>query len=412
MDIFERYLSRNIVDTSLEFSRPPELIVVIPVLNDGDIFATIDSLYRCVWPEGNVGVVVVVNHGEQADGYIKAANERLADELEDYVHQVSSAREAIEVSIIRAFDLPAKFAGVGLARKWGMDAAAAYFYRNDKSNNPIVSLDADTWVEKNYADELIRYFRQHPVAGVSIAYEHRLEECEGPVLDAMIKYELYLRYYEQALRFAGHPYAFHCIGSAFAVRASDYVAQGGMNKRQAGEDFYFLQKLIATGRFATLTTTKVYPSARFSDRTPFGTGQAVKKIVDHQGDYPTYCFAAFELLKSFFQGMSGLYKVGEEVIRLYFDRQPSIIKDFLYANEYVAVVEEVNGNCASEKQFIRRFLDHFNAFRVLKFLNFAHEYTFVRNDVVTETRHLFQACGWPLPDSAREMLNFLRSGKA
>lgn len=52
-----------------------------------------------------------------------------------------------------------------------------------------------------------------------------------------LPYELYLRYYQQALEYCGHPYAYTCIGSAFAVRAADYVLQGGMNKRQAGKIF-------------------------------------------------------------------------------------------------------------------------------------------------------------------------------
>ena len=69
-------------------------------------------------------------------------------------------------------------------------------------------------------------FRKHKVAGVSIAYEHRLEG-EKEKREAMVKYELYLRYYQQALKYAGHPYAYTCIGSAFAVRACDYVAQEG-----------------------------------------------------------------------------------------------------------------------------------------------------------------------------------------
>ena len=85
------------------------------------------------------------------------------------------------------------------------------------------------------------------MAGVSIAYAHRLEEADMTVQarEAIMKYELYLRYYRLALEYTGHPHAYHCIGSAFAVRTLDYVAQGGMNKRQAGEDFYFLQKLIS-----------------------------------------------------------------------------------------------------------------------------------------------------------------------
>ena len=109
---------------------------------------------------------------------------------------------------------------------------------------------------------MVRYFQEKSVAGVSIAYAHRLEEADMTVQarEAIMKYELYLRYYRLALEYTGHPHAYHCIGSAFAVRTLDYVAQGGMNKRQAGEDFYFLQKLIATGRYATLQSTQVYPS--------------------------------------------------------------------------------------------------------------------------------------------------------
>jgi len=45
------------------------------------------------------------------------------------------------------------------------------------------------------------------------------------------------------LQQAGSPYAYHTIGSAFACRAEAYIAAGGMNRRHAAEDFYFLQQL-------------------------------------------------------------------------------------------------------------------------------------------------------------------------
>ena len=90
---------------------------------------------------------------------------------------------------------------------------------------PILSLDADTWVEPNYLEEVVRYFQEKSVAGVSIAYAHRLEEADMTVQarEAIMKYELYLRYYRLALEYTGHPHAYHCIGSAFAVRTLDYV---------------------------------------------------------------------------------------------------------------------------------------------------------------------------------------------
>ena len=56
---------------------------------------------------------------------------------------------------MEAFDLPAKFAGVGLARKIAMDAAVFYLYRSGKERAPLISLDADTLVAPNYLDDII-----------------------------------------------------------------------------------------------------------------------------------------------------------------------------------------------------------------------------------------------------------------
>ena len=84
--------------------------------------------------------------------------------------------------------------------------------------------------------------------GCSIYFEHPLHgPLEPKVYEAIAAYELHLRYYVQALRYAAFPYAHHTIGSSMAVRADAYAKQGGMNKRQAGEDFYFLHKIIPLG---------------------------------------------------------------------------------------------------------------------------------------------------------------------
>ena len=79
------------------------------------------------------------------------------------------------------------------------------------------------------------------------------------------------------MKFANLPYSYHTIGSAFAVSASSYAKQGGMNRRKAGEDFYFISKLIKGEKFGEITKTKVIPSPRISDRVPFGTGRSIMK---------------------------------------------------------------------------------------------------------------------------------------
>ena len=54
-----------------------------------------------------------------------------------------------------------------------------------------------------------------------------------------------------------------------AVKALPYVKAGGMNRRQAGEDFYFIQKLVPSGGYFSLNSTTVYPSPRASDQGSF-----------------------------------------------------------------------------------------------------------------------------------------------
>lgn len=405
--VFQRYFERNDLFFHPVFDNQPDVFVVIPVLDDEDIFQTIDCLCRCSHEEGNAGVVIVVNHDEAAPAGIKEANRLLGDRLRAYTATRQCA--AFHFQVVEAFDLPVKVAGVGLARKIGMDGAAWWLWQHGKADAPVLSLDADTWVEPNYTDATCRFFRRHAVAAVSLAYAHRLSECEGAALDAMVKYELYLRYYRAALKYAGHPHAFSTIGSAFAVRAGDYVAEGGMNKRQAGEDFYFIQKLIDTGRYADLTDSRVYPSPRFSERTPFGTGQALRQIIEAGGVFPVYCWQSFYDLRLFLDGVGGLYRAGEKEICDYIARQAQGMKAYLLSTGVPDIFKEVNANCSTADQFKKRFFSRFNAFRVLKYLNFVHASYYGKEDIVTATDGLFHALGYPALQTLSEKLYFLRT---
>ena len=411
MNVFERYFQRNEVRHRLELPSDTGLIVVIPVLEDPDIFDTIDSLCQCVLPAVSVGVVIVVNNAENKDS---RENRLLAARIKEITGKKNRFAEqgvitpCLKFEVLEEYALPVKYAGVGLARKIGMDAAARYFYNYQRENGVIVSLDADTLVDTNYFTALLTYFQSHPVAGVSVAYAHLLSNCDTSVKQAIVCYELYLRYYKSALEYTGHPYAFHCIGSAFAVRVSDYVAQGGMNRKQAGEDFYFLQKLMSTGRYADLVTTHVYPSPRISERTPFGTGRAVRQIIADDGTYETYDFEAFLVLKMFFTGIDELYKSDELHCKAYWKKQPECLCAFLPEREFAGMIREVSNNSASHTQFRKRFFDTFNAFRVLKYLNFVHEGYFKRADVNENVAKLLKQKGIIEEGTSMQKLEALR----
>lgn len=409
MKVFDRYFSKNPDIVLPDFPDTVSLVVILPVFDDPDVFRTLDSLNACDRLPASVGVIIVVNYAEDCIPEVKERNRLLAQELETYA--AGRPHAGIYYTIIRAFDRPVRSAGVGAARKIAMDAAAFWFYRSGKPDGIIASLDADTSVKENYFSALTEAFAGKTRAGVALAYRHIWEpDCPPEQISAICKYELYLRYYRMCLAFIGHPYAYTCLGSAFAVRAFDYAAEGGMNKRQAGEDFYFIQKLITTGRFARLNTTCVYPSARLSARTPFGTGQAVKQILQEKGEYVTYCFEAFRILKLFLSKTEQWFRMSRKELDDFMACQPEGLKEFLEEANFKGIVREVNANSASVEQFKKRFFDSFNAFRILKYLNYVHSCVFVRQPVESEARKLAGAAGWKTDHlkDVRELLEFFR----
>lgn len=163
--------------------------------------------------------------------------------------------------------------GVGLARKIGLDHGLALLNSNPAEEGPafLVSLDADSPPAPEYLDRLFSFYETPGRHGGYAAYAHTLDE-DPQVAEAMIAYELYMRYHELHLRWAGSPYAWPALGSIISCTAVAYSAMGGMNRHCAGEDFYFMQQLCKTGALELIAGTRVYPSGRLSDRTPFGTG--------------------------------------------------------------------------------------------------------------------------------------------
>jgi hypothetical protein len=77
-----------------------------------------------------------------------------------------------------------------------------------------------------------------------------------------------------------------------------------MNTKKAGEDFYFLNKIVRKPGFAEIHEALVYPAARISDRVPFGTGRA---LIGYQTNkekiLSAYNPLIFEDIKTFIMGL-------------------------------------------------------------------------------------------------------------
>lgn len=349
--------------------------IVIPAYRE-ELEETLESLASCKLENPRaIELVIVLNHAVGEDEVVKA----------QHSHQYSSyhgkvLENGLKVYAVKAFDLPNKTAGVGLARKVGMDEALFRFASNGY-DGLIVCLDGDCTVSENYLTELLRA-ESAGVSGLSIYYEHELgmtadkfEDPQGRQQGAIIDYEAYLRYYIRGLDFAGYPYAFHTIGSSMAVRASSYAKIGGMNTRKAGEDFYFLHKLFPHGNFYDLTDCTVFPSSRTSDRVPFGTGRAMLDIEGGFKDFSySYAFQSFVELRSLFEQLEDIYR--SEMGNL-----PVGIKQYLAQDSLALGLSEVVKRSRDLESFKSNFFYWFDGFKVLKYLHYAREHFYAEEKV-------------------------------
>lgn len=344
--------------------------VVIPAFNEPDIAATLASLRRAKLPSHfAVEVFVVVNHPMGAAASVCEQNGRTLASVAAW--ERDSAASALRFYAVDARDLPERYAGVGSARKIGMDLAAARLLSKDTPGF-ILNLDADCTVDDAYFEATRAFFAPAHRYGASLYFEHPLGDDD--IVDAaIIEYELFLRYYVAGLRWAGHPHAFQTVGSAMAVRADIYLQEGGMNRRKAAEDFYFLQKVIARGGFGDIVSTCVYPSGRPSDRVPFGTGRSVldwrRQARRH---FSAYSPRSFGELQALFVRLPQLRTSPQKALSDLAQAAPAVAA-FFNAQQGLKKLEEIIQNVKTDNSFAARFFRWFNLFRCRQFMHFARD---------------------------------------
>ncbi len=380
-------------------------VVVIPCFSEPDILKTLHSLGECTAPKGLVEVIVVVNFPENSSEEVVAQNRETFQQLVKFSNSWEAPNRKLLPVWIGA--VRKKFAGPGYARKMGMDEAIRRFNALDKPQGFIASMDADTTVSENYLVEIERLFFKNPnVRQLVIPFQHPKENITIEVRKAIVLYELYLRYYRLSMQYIGWPWAFHTVGSAFAVRASVYVEQGGMNRRNAGEDFYFLNKLFPLGGTLVPNNVMVFPAARISTRVLFGTGMAVKQITENNLSYKVYSFQSILDLQYFTRLSDKLFNASETIINSYIFNAPDALKAFWLENGFQEKVTECNLGCSTLQSFRKRLYRKFDAFQVVKYLNFAHEKFYAKSDISDEFLAFLktQSIDLTTPSSAESLL--------
>jgi hypothetical protein len=268
-----------------------------------------------------------------------------------------------------------KSKGVGLARKTGCDLALQWMVTGAIDSQWICCIDADATLPQDYFDQLCS---AAPDAVAAVFPFRHVPGGDQTCDTATALYELRLRHYVLGLEFAGSPYAYHTLGSCLAVRANSYAQVRGFPQRAAAEDFYLLNKLAKLGPIARLPGSCVQLQSRHSSRVPFGTGPAVKAIVDagHPEDVRIFDHPrCFEALKALLASLPELAQSPGQDIPLLLVSQgldPAVAgqsQKALEAQGVQAALAHCQRQSTSSAQFQRQFHQWFDAFRTLKFVH-------------------------------------------
>ncbi len=356
------------------------IFVVIPVFKEEALLKCLDSLLECNRPSSGIEVLIVFNSSLEDEEAIEH-NQKSARALRSWQKE---NEPFFKLHIIEENNLSSKEAGVGIARKIGMDEAVRRSMTAKQPNGIIICLDGDCTVSNSYLAAIENYFLQKKSKGaVSIHFEHPLEGemYAEEIYEAITLYELHLRYFKWAMNHIGIPYDRYTVGSSMAVKALAYAREGGMNKRKAGEDFYFLQKYLIKEDLDELYESTVFPSPRISDRVPFGTGRAIADHQERRKDLRlTYSSRSFELLKELIDIINSSYPELPEIGKEF--------KEFLKDDNWEEVWKKLMAQSKDKESFQSRFLQWFTPFRLLKFIHYLRDEYFSDEPLVLQVQKL------------------------
>ena len=366
-NVVAKYLNERVIDQAL-VNEPPteglEIILVVPCFKEelASLLRLCQSLHVQSSDIHFELIIVVNNFIEDKKAY--QINQQLLDQKSQF------SKFDFPIHFIDKTNIQSKKkSGVGLARKVGLDEGLRRFTSQGKSGI-LVCLDADCTVGDKYLASVRGFFDKHQdLQACSIGFKHRFAELEGDELQAIVKYELHLRYYIQVQRWIALPFAFQTVGSAMAIRTGAYAGQGGMPILKAGEDFYFLHKFICISKCGNLPEPLVLPSGRVSDRVPFGTGRAVGEILEDKHEYLSYDPQSFEVLKFDLHQIFSRYPKFKNICA----SVSSVSKPFFESVELEAKLIECLKNTTDKASFIDRFFKWFDGFRLMKYVHYLRD---------------------------------------
>jgi hypothetical protein len=376
--------------TLLDAARPlgakqfPACCVIMPLYDEyPNILDTLASLEKSLLyarknprlKDAEIAVVCVVNNRASCDSMVKENNQQTLDLLRSYAGHfaldvIDCASPGREIS-----------GGVGQARKIGMDYAVARAASCNAANGAqeffpcLAMLDGDTLVRENYVQALFDFAASKKSAALTEFLHQKNNNAE--LENAIRIYEDFLRGHSECLKACGTPYYHIALGPTIVCSLEAYCASGGMNVKDAGEDFYFLQSLIklCLGRDETIAMLDcaVYPQSRLSCRVPFGTGQKIAGIAKNPAQNLAYSPKAYASAAFFIEQATCADNSLEEKLR-----GDSALYDFLIKENFFAAWQKIKektlgADLSNKKALCRAFHTWFDGLKIIRLIRIISE---------------------------------------
>lgn len=332
-------------------SKTLKIYVVIPCKAEKEIVRAVRSLFDYSG-EIEVHIIVVVNALINESAEIHAINNQSVANLSDLMPQLLGT---FSLEIMQEVFTDFNKAGVGLARKTGMDRAASM----SSDRDIILCFDADCQATPNYLHNIHSAFKSENCDCAALGFRHENLFVNRNILE----YELFLRFYSIGLKLAAYPFWHQTIGSCMAVSAAVYRKYGGMNTRKAGEDFYFMHKLMPVSKTISISNAINILSDRESDKVPFGTGKAMGEARRFKNQERfVYHPNAFDELQSFIEQFSK--------DPLFILTGDSTFHQYLRDEGCVEGIRNLFRNFGSNEYALRKAIwQYLNGFRILRYFH-------------------------------------------
>ncbi len=219
-------------------------------------------------------VIIVANTYEPSDTWTSemaeklGANKKKTQITSEISLLMASSFDLLLVDCFSGTRVLKKKEGVGAARKIGCDLAVNLIHSGNIDSQWIYSSDADAMLPENYFQGNMGT----NCVATHFAFSHR---SERKLSEATGLYELKVLYYAAGLSNANSIYAYPSLGSCICFSAEAYAKTRGFPKRNAGEDFHFLNKVRKIGAVNCDRNIRISLDGRLSKRTPIGTGQGI-----------------------------------------------------------------------------------------------------------------------------------------